>query len=61
MPDNTEDKGSQDRNRVAANQDWEIDYMVTKFNVTRQEIREAIKEVGNDRDAVEEYFRKKSK
>ncbi|MES2648097.1 MAG: DUF3606 domain-containing protein [Bacteroidota bacterium] len=60
MPDNTKSKGGRDRQRVAGGQDWEVNYMKEKFNVSGQQVAGAIKAVGNDRKKVEEYLKEKS-
>ena len=57
MPDNTQDRGHQDRQKGAANEDYEMNYLMDKLGVTKEEVRNAIAEVGNDRQKVEEYLR----
>ena len=59
MADNKNQRGSQDRNRVAGDEEWEVRYMIQKFNVTKEEVEKAVQAVGNNRDKVEEYLRKK--
>lgn len=59
MPDNKNLRGKQDRQRVAANEDYELDYLRKKFGVTTTKVLEAIHAVGNDRHKVEEYLREK--
>ena len=61
MPDNTNKKGGQDRQRVAAGQEWEVEYMMQKFNVSRQQVTGAVRAVGNMRKDVEQYLKTKSK
>ena len=61
MPDNKKDKGQRDRSRVAADQDFEINYLVEKTGASREEIERAIKEVGNSREKVEVFIKKNSK
>ncbi len=58
MSDNTNKRGKQDRLRVASDENWEIRYMMGKFNVSQQKVEEAIKAVGNSREKVEEYLGK---
>ena len=43
----------QDRARVAGGQEYEVKYEAEKEGVTKTEVKEAIKEVGNSRKAVE--------
>jgi hypothetical protein len=57
MPDNRDIRGGQDRQRVAAEQDYEIDVLRRKFGVTSTKVLEAIRAVGNNREDVECYLR----
>ncbi|MBZ0099935.1 MAG: DUF3606 domain-containing protein [Taibaiella sp.] len=57
MPDNKDMQGKQDRSRVAGGEDYEVQYLVEKFKVSADVVKEAIASVGNSRDAVEEYIR----
>lgn len=43
----------QDRAKVAGGQDHEVAYEADKEGVSRQEVKKAVKEVGNSRKAVE--------
>jgi len=52
-----ENRGWRDRQRVAAQEDLEVDYLRRKFGVTSTKVLDAIRAVGNDRQAVEEYLR----
>lgn len=58
MSDDKNKKDARDRNRVAGDEDFELDYLVEKHGVTRDQVREAIKEVGNDREKIETYLKK---
>jgi NACalpha-BTF3-like transcription factor len=58
MSDDKNKRDARDRNQVAGDEDFELDYMVEKLNVTREQVREAIREVGNNRDKVEAYLKK---
>jgi len=51
----------QDRDRIAANQDYEVEYVAKKMGVTKQAVIDAIKKVGNMRSAVEDELRKGGK
>jgi predicted DNA-binding protein YlxM (UPF0122 family) len=44
---------NQDRARVAAGQDYEVRYEAEKEGVSKQAVRDAVKEVGNSRKKVE--------
>ena len=57
MPDNTQDRGQRDRQRIDADELYEMNYIVDKLGVTKEEVRNAIAEVGNNREKVEEYLR----
>ena len=43
----------QDRARVAGGQDHEVKYEAQKEGVSKSEVKEAVKDVGNSRKAVE--------
>ena len=58
MSDDKSKRGGQDRTRVAGGQDWEMSYMTQKFNVSKEQVEQAVKAVGNSRERVEEYLRK---
>lgn len=48
----------QDRARVAAEQDHEVRYEAEKTGKSKDEIKDAIKEVGNDRQKVEDRLKR---
>ncbi|MDB5229956.1 MAG: hypothetical protein JWN76_761 [Chitinophagaceae bacterium] len=48
-----------DRQRVAAGQDWEVEYMAKKYNVSEKEVEDAIQRVGVSREKVEEFLSQK--
>lgn len=59
---NEKDRGrGQDRDRVAAGQEWEVNYMTQKFNVTAEQVREAVEKVGNSRNKIEEFLASRNK
>lgn len=58
MPDNTDINGPQDGNTVNQNQDWEMNYWSNLFNVTKDELKDAIGEVGNNASALKNHFGK---
>jgi Protein of unknown function (DUF3606) len=53
MADNTLFKGVQDRTRINLSEDYEVRYWCEKFGVTEDELRSAVKRVGNSAKAVE--------
>jgi uncharacterized protein DUF3606 len=58
MPDNKDLQGGQDRQRVAGDEAYEVSYLAEKLNVSAEEVRKAIEQVGNSREKVEEYLQK---
>jgi hypothetical protein len=59
MADDKNIRDQRDRNRVAGDEDYEINYIVEKTGATREQVAQAIKAVGNNRQKVEEYLRNK--
>jgi hypothetical protein len=57
MADNKDLRDQRDRNRVAGDESYELAYLEEKMGVSRQQVKAAIKAVGNDRQKVEEYLR----
>ncbi|RFM27283.1 DUF3606 domain-containing protein [Deminuibacter soli] len=58
MSDNTKLAGQRDRSQVAANQDYELKYLADKYLVSKDAVKQAIQQVGNDRRKVEDYLSK---
>lgn len=58
MSDDKNKQDARDRNQVAGNEDYEIDYLVKKLGVTREQVKEAIKAVGNNREQIEAYLKR---
>jgi len=59
MPDNKDFVGGQDRTRVDSSEDYELQYLSEKTGASKEEIKKAIEKVGNNRQKVEEYLKKK--
>jgi hypothetical protein len=57
MPDDKSKKGPQDRSKINLSEDYEVRYWSEKFGVTADELRAAVKKVGNSADAVEKELR----
>ena len=57
MADNKDLRDGRDRERVAGNEDYEVNYLAEKLNVSEEEVRKAIQQVGNSREKVEEHLR----
>jgi hypothetical protein len=52
MPDDKSKVGEPDRSRVAADQDYEVAYLATKYGISREQARNLIARVGNDREKL---------
>lgn len=50
---------SQDRSKVAGQQDHEVRYQADKKNVSKDAVKQAVKEVGNSRAKVEDKLNRK--
>ncbi|KQQ72423.1 hypothetical protein ASF70_12900 [Rhizobium sp. Leaf321] len=51
---------AQDRERVAGGQEHEVRYEADKENVSKDEVKSAVKNAGNSRNKVEDELEKKS-
>ena len=58
MPDDT-NKVGQDRKLISLQQDYEVRDWCKSLGCTEQELRAAVKAVGNSADKVREFLRKK--
>jgi hypothetical protein len=56
--DNKDKSGSPDRDRINVNQDFELDYWCKKFNVSEEELRDAVKRAGTSAVEVEKLLKK---
>jgi len=59
MTDNTADRGPQDRSRISLSQDFEVRYWSQRFGIDEQALREAVEDVGNSVQDVEQYLANK--
>lgn len=57
MADDKNLRDGRDRSRVSGSEEYELQYLAEKFNVSTEEIRNAIEKVGNSRERIEEYLR----
>jgi len=57
MNDDLKQKGSQDRSRINTNEDYEVRYWSKKFGVSADQLKEAVKKVGNSAEAVEKELK----
>ncbi len=58
MADNKLNVGAQDRSRIAMGEDYEVAYWTEKFGVSRDELAEAVEQVGNGTEKVAVYLGK---
>ena len=56
MPDNTQSRGGQEQARINVDEDEDVRDWAGKFGVTPDEVRNAVKAVGDQADAVQEYL-----
>lgn len=58
MPDNKNRTGSPDSKRIDINTPHEVQYWCGKFDCSKEQLEEAVNEVGTSSAAVERYFRR---
>ena len=56
MSDDTSLRGPQDRTRVALGEEHEVRYWTTKWNISRDELADAVEAVGNSAAAVARHL-----
>jgi hypothetical protein len=56
MSDNTQSPGGQDRKRINIHEDYELRDWSQKFGVTREELKAAVRAVGDQADKVKDYL-----
>jgi len=61
MADDKKMQDGRDRSRVSGSEEYELQYLAEKLNVSTEEIRRAIEQVGNNREKVEEYLKGRSR
>jgi len=57
MSDNKSNIGSPDRDRINLSEDYEIRYWASKFGVSRDRLKEVVRQVGDNPQAVEDYLK----
>src|SRR5690349_24767258 len=55
MPDDLTNRGPQDRSRISLLEPHEVQYWADKFNVSKERLSEAVRNVGHSADAVERF------
>jgi hypothetical protein len=58
MADNLQKAGPQDRSRINVNERWELDYWTQALNVSAEELKRVVKEVGTSATAVRAALQK---
>ncbi|MDN4634088.1 DUF3606 domain-containing protein [Sphingomonas sp. PsM26] len=61
MADDKSKRGAGDRARVAGGEGYEVSYFARRHDITRQQAEDLIKEVGNDREKLDEAAAKLKK
>jgi hypothetical protein len=52
MSDNKKKRGAGDRRKVAGGEGYEVNYFANKHGITREQARNLINKVGNNRDKL---------
>ena len=52
MSDNKKKRGAEDRRKVAGGEGYEVNYFANKHGITREQARNLIKKIGNNRDKL---------
>ena len=58
MSDNLQQRGGQDRRRIDVNESYELRDWSRKFGVSPEELRDAVRAVGNEAEKVEAYLKR---
>lgn len=58
MSDNKNIRDGRDVSKVSGEESYELSYLEEKFGVSRETVREAIRQAGNSREAVEAYLKR---
>ncbi|RUU12966.1 DUF3606 domain-containing protein [Mesorhizobium sp. USDA-HM6] len=53
MADDRSKRDFRDRNRISADEDYEVEYFASKVGLTVQQVRDLIRQHGNDRKTLE--------
>lgn len=56
--DNKQNVGSPDRDRINVNEDYELEYWIKALNVSKDELRDAVKAVGTSAEKVKVHLNK---
>jgi len=58
MPDDKSKPGGQDRKRINVNEDYELQDWAEKFGVSEDELKAAVKAVGDRASEVEQHLKR---
>jgi hypothetical protein len=58
LPDDLTNRGPQDRSRISLLEPHEVQYWANKFNVSKERLSEAVKNVGHSVEAVEKEIKR---
>lgn len=58
MSDDLKEKRPQDSSRISTSEEWEIRYWTKTLGVSEEELKNAVKAVGNSADAVRKHLNK---
>jgi hypothetical protein len=61
MSDDLSKRGGSDRNRISLDEEHEVSYWTKELGVSREELAEAVKNVGNSAERVREHLREGSR
>jgi hypothetical protein len=61
MSDDKTKAGGQDRSRISLSDDYEVRDWSSKFGCTPEELKAAVKAVGNESSAVEAHLKRRKK
>lgn len=57
MADDKSKSGGQDRSRISLSEDYEVRDWAKKFGVSAEELKSAVRAVGNDAQAVQAHLK----
>jgi hypothetical protein len=57
MSDDMNKRGPQDRSRIALGEEHEVKYWTKELGVSREELEQAVKSVGNAVDKIREHLK----
>jgi hypothetical protein len=58
MADDKNLRDGRDRSRVSGSEEYELQHIAEQLNVSTEEVRKAIEQVGTSREKIEEHLRK---